>query len=382
MHLNPKSGRWLPDASHLQRHVNLAIAFNVWRYWQASRDLEFMRFWGAELYLEIARFWASAATYDHALDRYEIKGVMGPDEYHEGHPDRDEPGLDNNAYTSVMAAWCLAHAPDVIALLPQPRRDQVLEKLDLRGGELDRWDDISRRLVVPFHDGVISQFEGYGDLEELDWEGYRAKYGDIHRLDRLLEAEDDSPDRYKLSKQPDVLMLFYLLSHDELARLFDRLGYEWDDGVVERTVQYYSARTAHGSTLSRMVHAWITARTDPDRAWTEFRAALLADVEDEQGGTTGEGIHLGAMAGTVDLVQRCYTGMETREEKLFFDPALPAAIESIHLQVAYTGHPVQVHLTADELQVGLGQDGSDEVTIVVRGEEKTLRSGEVARFRI
>ena len=68
--------------------------------------------------LEIARFWASIATYNHALDRYEIKGVMGPDEFHEGYPGRDEPGLDNNAYTNVMAVWCLCRAFDVLRVLP------------------------------------------------------------------------------------------------------------------------------------------------------------------------------------------------------------------------------------------------------------------------
>ena len=55
MHLNPESGHWLPDASHLQRHVNAAIAYNVWQYYQATGDEEFMRFFGAEMLLEIAR---------------------------------------------------------------------------------------------------------------------------------------------------------------------------------------------------------------------------------------------------------------------------------------------------------------------------------------
>lgn len=54
-------------------------------------------------------------------------------------------------------------------------------------------------------------------------------------------------------------------------------------------------------------------------------AALNADVADIQGGTTGEGIHRGAMAGTLDLVQRGLTGLETREEALWLDPVpLPA----------------------------------------------------------
>ena len=42
VHFNPLSGRWLTDASHLQRHVNLAVAYSFWKYFQATADLEFM----------------------------------------------------------------------------------------------------------------------------------------------------------------------------------------------------------------------------------------------------------------------------------------------------------------------------------------------------
>ena len=117
------------------------------------------------------------------------------------------------------------------------------------------------RLV--FHeDGILSQFEGYEQLEEFDWEGYRSRYGDISRLDRILESEGDTPNRYKVSKQADVLMLFYLLSSDELGEIFARLGYDYDEGTIPQAVDYYLERTAHGSTLSRVVHAWVLARSD------------------------------------------------------------------------------------------------------------------------
>ena len=66
---------------------------------------------------------------------------------------------------------------------------------------------VSRTLRVPFHDGVISQFEGYGELEELDWARLPERYGDIRRLDRILEAEGRHVNRYQASKQADVLML-------------------------------------------------------------------------------------------------------------------------------------------------------------------------------
>ena len=97
LHLNPKSGRWRPDHSHLQRHVNIAIAYNVCSTtW--SPEHSFPAFHRRELLVEIARFWSSIATYNTEQDRYEIHGVMGPDEYHEGYPDSDEAGLQQHLY--------------------------------------------------------------------------------------------------------------------------------------------------------------------------------------------------------------------------------------------------------------------------------------------
>src|SRR5690606_37414228 len=159
-----------------------------------------------------------------------------------------------------------------------------------------------------------SQFEGYERLEEFDWEGYRAKYGDIQRLDRILEAEGDSVNCYKASKQADVLMLFYLFSSEELESVFTRLGYPFPHESIPRIIDYYVHRTSNGSTLSRIVHSWVLARADRTRSWALLEEALESDIADIQGGTTAEGIHLGAMAGTVDLVQRGHTGLEIHED--------------------------------------------------------------------
>src|SRR5690606_11063335 len=127
--------------------------------------------------LQIARFWADAAVWDDTLRRHRIKGVVGPDEYHEAYPDASEPGLDDNAYTNVTAAWVLMRARELIDALPEPRLRELSERTGLDRGELERWEDVSRTLYVPFHDGVISQFDGYGDLDELSWAKYRERYG-------------------------------------------------------------------------------------------------------------------------------------------------------------------------------------------------------------
>ena len=131
-------------------------------------------------------------------------------------------------------------------------------------------------MFIPFHDGVISQFEGYERLSEFDWDKYRSQYGNIQRLDLILEAENDTPNRYKLSKQPDVLMLFYVFSSDELRDLFARLGYNLDHDMIPRTVAYYDGRTSHGSTLGRVVHGWVFARSDRLRSMRYFARRFKA----------------------------------------------------------------------------------------------------------
>jgi trehalose/maltose hydrolase-like predicted phosphorylase len=376
VHLNPRSGRWLPDNSRLQHHVGSAVAYNVWRYGQVTGDTEFTHTKGAEMLLQIARFWAGLAEWDGAHERYRIRRVVGPDEYHEGYPEAPEPGLDDNAYTNVTAAWVLARALDLARTLPASRRQTLFERIALRPEELERWEEVSRRLRVPFHQGVVSQFDGYGDLRELDWDGYRERYGDIRRLDRILESEGDTVNRYQASKQADVLMLGYLFSPGELTELFARLGYGMDDAVWRRTVDYYLARTSHGSTLSGVVHAWVLARVRHGQAWTHLREALASDVSDLQGGTTEEGIHLGAMAGTLDLVQRGLAGLQTREGALWLDPAPVPELSEFGFLVRYRGVAVQVRMKPGQLCVGVPPWEETSVRVVLAEGTVEIAPGE------
>lgn len=384
LHLNPASGRWLPDNTHLQYHVSADIAYNVWQYFQVTDDLEYLLFYGAEIILEVARFFASLTTYDDEIERFEIRGVMGPDEYHDSYPGADEPGLDNNVYTNVMAVWVIRKALEVLERLPELRYDELRDMLDLEQAEIDRWREITRRMRICFHDdGIISQFEGYGDLEEFDWQGYEDKYDNIQRLDRILEAEGDSPNNYKASKQADVLMLFYLFSHEELAELFDQLGYELGPEAKGKNIEYYLARTSHGSTLSRVVHSWVTADCDRRQSWDLFLDALRSDVSDIQGGTTPEGIHLGAMAGTVDLVQRSYAGIEIRgDDVLRFNPQLPTELTRLHLDIRWRSHSLAVTITKDRLRVSARTGQAKPIRIGFAGDVYRIEAGETREFAL
>jgi trehalose/maltose hydrolase-like predicted phosphorylase len=383
LHVNPLTGRWERDHSHNQRHVNAAIFYNVWHYYQVTHDVEFLREHGAEMLLEIARFWSSLVSYNEERDRYEIHGVMGPDEFHESYPDEDGWGLRNNAYTNVMVAWVFDTVPQLLGLLPATRGEVLLTRLGLTADELHRWQEISHKMFVPFHDGVISQFEGYELLDELNWDRYRADYGNIQRLDRILKAEGDDPDRYKVTKQADAAMLFFLFSRAELRRLFAQLGYELTDEIARRTIEYYDRRTAHGSTLSLVTHAGVLAAIDPDAAWERFRLALESDLGDIQGGTTKEGIHLGVMAGTLDLVQRAFLGTDIRDGVVYFAPKLIDRLDGLRLAMQIRRSPLVLEIEGGGLTISLPVEGyTSPLRVGVGDDVRELRGGESTTFAL
>ncbi|WP_371537725.1 glycoside hydrolase family 65 protein [Streptomyces sp. NBC_00466] len=376
LHLNPRSGRWLPDHSRLQHHVGSAIAYNVWQYCRASGDMDFLHGKGAETLLQIARFWADSAVWDTSLARYRLRGVVGPDEYHDSYPGAAAPGLDDNTYTNVTAAWVLMRALDVCRVLPDSRRHELYEHLRIASSEPERWEHVAHNLHVPYHRGTISQFTGYGELTELDWAGYRERYGDIRRLDRILEAEGDTVNRYQASKQADVLMLGYLFSPQELAGLFRQLGHRLDDDMWRNTVDYYLRRTSHGSTLSALVHSWVLARARRSEAWAFAEEALTGDVADIQGGTTPEGIHLGAMAGTLDLVQRGLTGLETGGDALRLDPSPLPQLSKFRVGIRYRGHwDVDLRFRAERVRVGVPASDEDPIRVSLGGRTTTVAPG-------
>ncbi|MEM6110673.1 trehalose-phosphatase [Mycobacterium sp. 050272] len=375
LHLNPRSGRWNPDPSARAHHVGLAVAYNTWQHYQVTGDRQYLVDYGAEMLVEIARFWVGLATFDESRGRYTIRGVIGPDEFHSGYPGKEYDGIDNNAYTNVMAVWVITRALDALDLLSLRDRLDLVGKIGLDTADLDRWEHVSRHMFVPFHDGVISQFEGYSDLAELDWNRYRERYGNIQRLDRILEAEDDSVNNYKASKQADALMLFYLLSSDELLGLLGRLGYHFAPEQIPKTVDYYLARTSHGSTLSAIVHSWVLARSNRRRAMEYFQLVLKSDVADIQGGTTAEGIHLAAMAGSIDLLQRCYTGLETRDDRLILGPQWPEDLGPIEFPLVYRGQRLHLQVSGRTATVTSEAGNAGSIDVECRGHVRKLLPG-------
>ncbi|HUS87408.1 MAG TPA: beta-phosphoglucomutase family hydrolase [Bacteroidales bacterium] len=378
VHLNPLSGEWGEDYSSLQRHVSLAIAFSTWNYYWITCDTKFMADFGAEIFFDICKFWASKCRYDEASGKYHIDKVMGPDEFHEKLPGSNEGGLTDNAYSNIMVCWMFSKALELAGELSDAELICVMRKLDLSKEEMNSWDDIRRKLFININsDGIIEQFDGYFKLKELDWSRFVDKYKDIHRMDRILKAEGESPDDYKISKQADLLMSFYNLGEERVRSILGSMGHTLPDDLLLRNFNYYIERTSHGSTLSRLVHSALAYRhghTEP--GWEMYHEALKSDLVDIQGGTTGEGIHCGVMAGTVYAVLSVFCGLDLSEDHAHLSPILPARWQKVSFNFDFRGANYKTAVYADKIELSIEGDGKEKIKINICGNSYLLAAGE------
>ncbi|MFC2098642.1 HAD-IA family hydrolase [Bacteroidota bacterium] len=382
VHLNPVSGEWGPDFSSLQRHVSLAVAFNIWYYYWISLDEEFLTREGGEMLFEICRFWVSKCEKDEQTGKYSISKVMGPDEFHEQLPGSDEGGLKDNAYTNLMVAWMLGKATGFLRNIANEKIRGLKAKINLEDEEIANWELIKNNLKVNINEeGILEQFHGYFGLKELDWDAYREKYDNIYRMDRILKAEGKSPDDYKVAKQADTLMAWFNLDDQEIRELLKGMGYSPADDMLGANFDYYFGRTSHGSTLSRIVHAYLANELRRgESAWKLYMEALSSDYVDIQGGTTAEGIHAGVMGSTLLFVIQSIAGIHFKEETLALNPILPEGWKKLVFNFAFRKNYYIFEIFPDRVSIEMNSSDDQPVEIEITGKKYGLKSGE--RFEV
>jgi len=383
IHLNPKSGKWGPDHSRKQRHISFDIAYSVWGHWKIAGDLEFLSHYGAEIFLSIARFGANLSYYDEKDQRYHTKGLMGPDEFHERFPGSEEAGFKDNSYTNIMIVWTLKTALELASILPNEAKEKLIKKLNISQDELKLWKDISQKMNVIINSGgIISQFEGYFDLKELNWQAYKKKYGNIQRMDRILKAEGKSPNQYKVAKQADTLMLPYLFSITELKELFDGLGYTFNQDILRKNYEYYVQRTSHGSTLSKVVHCYLSDILGKTKqSWKWYCQVLNSDINDIQSGTTPEGIHTGVMGGSINIVIKRYAGLNLENGIINIVPDLPKSWKEIAFKIKYQDIWYALEIKRDQITIKLSDSKESKEKdyrkkVIIANREHLLRVGQ------
>ncbi len=310
----------------LEVHISADVAYGVWRYWHATRDDAFLLDAGAEILIETARFWASRGRIEDD-GRFHIRNVIGPDEYH--------VDVHDNAYTNGMAAWNLECAADTAALIARrwpDRWDDLRRRLRLEPDEPDTWRQLADAVYLPIdpQTGLIEQFQGFFDLEEVDLAAYEPRTAP---MDVILGRERTR--RSQVLKQPDVLML--------IALLWDR----FPPRVREANFRYYDPRTGHGSSLSPSIHALLAARLgDTETAARYFRQSAEIDLADNMGNAAG-GVHAAALGGLWQAVVFGFAGARFSDRGPAFEPHLPAGWDALRFSLQWRGVTYHVAIDAD-----------------------------------
>ncbi|MBV8360260.1 MAG: glycoside hydrolase family 65 protein, partial [Deltaproteobacteria bacterium] len=335
-----------------EQHITADVAYAVWQYWEATRDQQFLLDAGAEIILETGRFWSSRAQRES--DGYcHIRGVIGPDEYHEH--------IDDNAFTNVMARWNIRRALDVAAALRERWPDHwagLSSRLQLTDTELSHWRTVAETMATGWSPqmGLFEQFAGFFGLEEIDLSPYE---GRSVPMDTMLGRQRTQ--RTKVIKQADVVALLGLLPE------------EFPGDSAAANFRYYEPRCCHGSSLSAAMHALVAARLGySEMALRYFQHAVATDLADTHMAIAG-GLHMAALGGTWLTAVFGFAGLSLRSDEIGFEPKLPASWRSLGFRIEWRGRRLKIRIDAEDRTLEAMLETGDSMALLVNGEQHELR---------
>jgi trehalose/maltose hydrolase-like predicted phosphorylase len=321
-----------------EEHIVADVAWAAAHYIDWTGDRAFGDGPGKRLLVETARYWASRAQSESDGTAH-IRGVIGPDEYHEL--------VDDNAYTNVMARWNLrrAFAETTDADIDRAERSAWLELAD---SLVDGYDAAT---------GIYEQFAGFFELEPL----VIAETAPRRPIAADLLLSPERVHRTQVVKQADVLMLHHLVP-DEVAV-----------GSLATNLAFYEPRTAHASSLSPGIHAALFARAGMlAQAQAALTLTARIDLDDVSGSTAG-GVHIAAMGSVWQALVLGFGGARPRDELLELDPQIPDEWESFEFRLRFRGAKIRVGVNATAIRVtsdeptAVSLAGAEPVTVGPRG---------------
>lgn len=327
-------------------HVSAGVAYAIWQYYCATGDKDFMEKYGNELLVLTGLFWASRAEKKNG--RYEILGVIGPDEYKED--------VDNNAYTNYLAQLNVKLACDVLKDCPKNLYEKLSAEYDVE--EITALlNDVCENMYLPQpeEDGIILQFDGCKDLKPVDIEYYK-NLDTVFNM--LADYEFSEILAMQVYKQADLVMLFYLM------------GERFDRETTLKNFEYYEKRTLHDSSLSMCIHSLVAARLGiSEMADKLFYDCCCVDLGENTRNSDG-GIHSASIAGIWLAAVMGYGGLKVRDEGLYIDPILPDGWEEYTFPVCYKGSRIKVTVNAEGCK--LERLSGDEISVILNNVETKI----------
>ncbi len=348
-----------------QIHISPDVVYGIWTYYEATGDWNFMLNQGAEILFEVAQFLVSRVHFKKDKNRYEFIRLLGPDEYHEN--------VDNNAYTNYLSKFALEKACAVFDLIKSEASDR-LKSLIEQTGILEEtpliWKEIADLLYLPqpgSKTGVIEQFDGYFELEDVTPEEVRKRLIDPNEYwgwpNGIAVAT-------QVLKQADVVQLLAIMDG-------------FTQKVLTANYDYYEPRTEHGSSLSPSVHALVAVKAGHyEEAYRYFDEAATIDLYNASkkvmsGGSFLGGIHTAAAGGVWQIIVEGFAGFGMTQDGIKFRPALPANWESLAFSLKVKDCALEIEITTNTITVKSGLRSNDTLKVYIAEECINLQPGQV-----
>ncbi len=315
-----------------EQHISADIAYSIYNYVLHTNDENFLLRYGIEMVFESARFYASRVTYNKAKDRYDINGVIGPDEFH--------ININNNAFTNYMAKWNLLYAVDLNDYYEEKakaRIKRIKKKLGVTGKEVASWFKIGQKIYFEFSkkNKLIEQFDGYFKKKSITISEWERDF--IPATPKTVRLKNIGATQFV--KQADVVMLFFLFPQN------------FTQDQIKKNYYYYIERTLHKSSLSPCVHATVASWIEDNlRAYVYFIYTVLSDIQNKHG-NTGDGIHGASLGGTYQVIIRGFGGIVVDESGIQLKPNLPRHWRSLQFKFRYRNFVLNFRINKKQVEV-------------------------------
>jgi alpha,alpha-trehalose phosphorylase len=305
------------EASTAEYHLLPAIAYAIELYDRMTGDDTFMLVQGAEMVFEMCRFMEDRGCYVEGKG-FCLNVVCGPDEY--------ACGVNNNAYTNLMAKSMFNYAVKLYDRMVSSETAVLFAKIGLQADEVAAWKRAADEMYVPYEakTGITPQDDCFMDMDPVEMDLIPENFdirGSMHPLNLW---------RMQVIKQADVLLLMFV--HGEL----------FSKEQKEKNYLYYEPKTNHGSSLSPCIHSIIASEIGlHDDAYRFFRQTALMDINDFKNNMSG-GVHSACLGGVWMTVVNGFAGMRDYPEGLQFNPVLPEDWSGYRFSFVYKGSRIRV----------------------------------------
>lgn len=319
-----------------QMHISSAIVYGIMKYIDQTGDYELLAEGGDKVIIECAKFYYDLLLTKLGSEVYELRDVIGPDEYHER--------VNNNAYTNRMAKFTFESAIKIIEIA-KSKEWNITKKYNLDELKV-RFADAANKIYIPKPDNktsIISQFDGYDGLEDIE----------IDKLkERLIDDKEYWGGAYgiashtKIIKQADVITMLNLF-HEEYSK-----------EVLLKNWQYYEPRTEHGSSLSACMYALVACKCGlADKAYEFFLKSALTDIEGKGKQWAGliyiGGTHPASSGGAYMTAVEGFGGIYFEDEMVKSKPCMPANWKRLSFKILYLNKLYQIDITNNEAEIKL-----------------------------